>query len=222
VNLAASQDGPEQVRKIITAIACALLSVESFADSDLRLVPTPLEEFASRAYVDVKHEREIERFTHEESIVTISAVLLESEGPLAMRMRGLRIDLASQRDADQVHLDAEDTLKVLSDIIRLQNESRELLRDPEELEAIRGTMGTGSYWCFRPRPVEHMLCPEVYRVGDTFGVSLRTMSVTGTHLVVRFPSLKLGEVAGAILKAWLYLFDPRICASNECKNFDEQ
>jgi hypothetical protein len=174
-------------------------------------LPTPLEELASRPDVEVLCEREIERFAHEDAVVTIAATAMQAPEPPAMRMQGVRVVLSDEFGSDEVYLDAKDTLKVLLDIVRLENEMSAL----GELQP-DSVFGTGSYWCFRPRPVVHMLCPEIYRNTGSSGVLLRTMSVEDTAFGVRLPGLKLGTVATAMMKAWNYLLDFR--ASADCNS----
>ena len=168
------------MNKSSLVVVLILCGTSCWAQDTRQVVPTPLEEFATRADASVTSSQEITSMVSGKTSLTLSVVVIESGEE---RMKGLRFDLVAAYFEEQVYLGEAWTSKVLEDVRSLIRSLRGLHKNfHEEDPTQQRILGTGSEWCRRPEQYIHILCPEYFKRPDAQGIYIRVQIARGFKL----------------------------------------
>ena len=162
-------------------------------NSTASLQSTRLEAFAGQPTANVTWSKEVGRIDSAEARAVVTALVVEDEVQPPHRMGGIRIDLATQNETDQVYLDdasLEAVKKALDEIA-------------SGLESFRNERGNAPFRYLgscelRPlRPAVHTLSAAYYIAPDSSGLSLSAFK--GQEF--RFPGRSPSQLAAVIVRA---------------------
>ena len=183
------------MHKSILIAGFILVGTSTWAQDTPKVLPTPLEEFATRADARVVFAQESASMVSGKTSLTITAVVIESGEE---RMKGLRFDLVAAYIDEQVYLDEEWADRVLEDVRSLIRSLRGMHKNYlDEDPTQQRILGTGSEWCLRPKRFIHVLCPEYFKRPDSEGTYIRVPIARGFRLAGHQPE----ELEAAIIDA---------------------
>ncbi len=183
------------MRSATVATLCGLFFNIGLAQVNPRpsLQPTPLEAFAGRPTAQVTWSKEFGRIESAEACVVITALVVEDAVRPPRRMRGIRMELASQNVTDQVYLD-EAKLELVKKALEQIGRGIESFRNERGDAPLRYL---GACELRQPRPTVHTLSAAYYIAPDSSGLSLSAFK--GQEF--RFPNQRPSELAEAIGRA---------------------
>ena len=93
----------------IGAVGCSLLVAIAWSQSNVPvgLEPSPMETFAHGPGVRTRWSSEVGRLNDDDTRTVLTAIVLEDDGTPARKMRGVKVDLLSGGDQDEIYLDED-------------------------------------------------------------------------------------------------------------------
>jgi hypothetical protein len=96
-----------------TVFYCSLFAAAASAQS-LGSEPSPMEAFASQEGVRTTWSSEVARWEQNGTLLVLVAVALEDKSQPARKLRGVRVELSSEKTKDQIYLDEQATERTRS------------------------------------------------------------------------------------------------------------
>jgi len=159
------------------------------------LQPTPLEAFAQLPATRIAWSKQVGGLDSGDTHAVVTALILEDTAQPPDRMRGVRIDLRSQKSEDHVYL-GEETLAAYKDAL---DEINRFWRMTKRQDNSKGThyFGARLFWYGDKTPRVHALNAADYIAPDSSGLSISAFK----QAQFRFPDQEAAQLATVISKA---------------------